>query len=65
MRLVRELRGETGIKPFAAVTTIAGQLGYGVEALRRWVNQTDVDDGKSAGTTNVRRLGELNSSSTK
>jgi transposase-like protein len=51
VRLVRELRRETGIRPFAAVRRVAGQLGYGVESLRRWVNQADIDDGNRPGVT--------------
>ena len=50
VRLVRQLRAETGQR-FGAVKRVAEQLGYGVESVRNWVNQADVDDGTRAGTT--------------
>ncbi len=60
MRLVRQLRAETGQK-HGAVQRVAGQLGYGVESVRNWVNQADIDDGARAGTTSeeARRVKEL------
>ena len=30
---------------------VARQLGYGVESVRSWVRQADIDDGVTAGTT--------------
>ena len=50
VRLVRQLRQETGQR-HGAVKRVAEQLGYGVESVRLWVNQADVDDGVRAGTT--------------
>lgn len=50
VRLVRELRAETGQR-FGAVKRVAEQLGYGVESVRNWVNRADIDDGTRAGTT--------------
>ena len=50
VRLVRALRSETGER-YAAVKRVAEQLGYGVESVRNWVNQADIDDGTRAGTT--------------
>jgi transposase len=50
VRLVRKIRVETG-QSFGAVKRVAEQLGYGVESVRSWVKQADIDDGTAAGTT--------------
>ena len=50
VRLVRQLRTETGQR-HGAVKRVAEQLGYGVESVRNWVNQADVDEGTRAGTS--------------
>jgi transposase len=50
VRLVRRTRAETG-QSFGAVKRVAEQLGYGVESVRSWVTQADIDDGTTAGTT--------------
>ena len=50
VRLVRQLRAETGQR-HGAVKRVAEQLGYGVESVRNWVNQADVDEGTRAGTS--------------
>ncbi len=50
VRLVRQLRVETGQK-HGAVQRVAEQLGYGVELVRAWVAQADVDDGERPGTS--------------
>jgi transposase len=60
VRLVRQLREETGQK-HGAVQRVARQLGFGVETVRKWVNQADVDDGVRPGATTeenakIRRL---------
>jgi transposase-like protein len=60
IRLVRQLRAETGEK-HGAVQRVARQLGYGVETVRKWVNQADVDAGERPGITTednakIRRL---------
>jgi transposase-like protein len=34
------------------VQRVAEQLGYGVESVRSWVKQADVDDGLVGGTMN-------------
>jgi transposase-like protein len=47
---VRQLRAETGER-FGAVKRVADQLGYGVESVRSWVHQADIDDGVRPGTT--------------
>jgi transposase-like protein len=60
IRLVRQLRVETGQR-HGAVQRVARQLGYGVETVRKWVQQADVDAGERPGTTTednarIRRL---------
>ena len=60
VRLVRQLREETGEK-HGAVQRVANQLGFGVETVRKWVNQADIDDGVRPGVSTeenakIRRL---------
>lgn len=50
VRLVRTLRAELGTE-HGTVKRVADQLGYGVESVRAWVRQADIDDGYTAGTT--------------
>src|ERR1700758_2411913 len=50
VRMVRSLQAETGMT-HAAVVRVAEQLGYGVESVRSWVKQAEVDDGVRPGTT--------------
>ena len=50
VRLVRQLRRELGTK-HGTVQRVAGQIGCGVESLRTWVNQVDVDEGVEPGVT--------------
>src|SRR3954453_6314182 len=50
VRMVRALRAETGMT-HGAVRRVADQLGYGVESVRSWVKQADVDDGAAPGVT--------------
>ena len=64
VRLVRQIREETGER-YGAVQRVALQLGYGVETVRKWVNQADVDAGERPGTTTednakIRRLEQEN-----
>lgn len=64
VRLVRKIRAETG-QSFGAVQRVAEQLGYGVESVRSWVRQADIDDGVEAGTSTaeaerVKRLEQEN-----
>ena len=49
VRLVQLAREEG--RGFAAVQRIADQLGYGVESVRQWVKQADIDAGEKAGLT--------------
>jgi transposase-like protein len=60
VRLVRQLRTETGQR-HGAVKRVAEQLGYGVESVRNWVNQADVDEGTRVGTSteDAARIKEL------
>ena len=60
VRMVFEIRAETGQKG-GAVQRVAGQLGIGVESLRLWVNQAEVDGGHRPGTTtaDAARIREL------
>ena len=50
VRLVRQLRKELGTT-HGTVGRVADQIGCGVEALRPWVKQADIDDGLEAGVT--------------
>jgi transposase len=52
VRLVRQLRKELGTE-HGTVYRVARQLGYGIESVRAWVKQADIDDGVSAGTTSA------------
>ena len=60
VRLVRQLRKELGTT-HGTVQRVASQLGYGVESVRQWVKQADIDEGHVAGVTTVeaRRVREL------
>jgi transposase len=60
VRMVRSLQAETGMTA-GAVRRVAEQLGYGVESVRSWVKQADVDDGVRSGvtTSESERLKEL------
>ena len=50
VRMVRSLQAETGMT-HGAVRRVAEQLGYGVESVRSWVKQADVDEGIRPGVT--------------
>ncbi len=50
VRMVRALRAEMGMT-HGAVRRVADQLGYGVESVRSWVKQADVDEGTAPGVT--------------
>ena len=60
VRLVRQLRKELGTDQ-GVVARVARQLGYGVESVRSWVNQADIDGGQRPGTTTAEaeRMKEL------
>ena len=46
VRMVRTLRAELGITQ-GTVQRVATQLGYGVDSVRMWAKQADIDDGAS------------------
>jgi transposase len=50
VRLVRQLRRELGTSQ-GTVERVARQLGYGVESVRGWVKQADIDGGERPGAT--------------
>jgi transposase len=50
VRMVRSLRAETG-STTGTVRRVADQLGYGVESVRSWVKQADIDEGAVPGVT--------------
>jgi transposase-like protein len=58
--MVRALRGELGAEQ-GTVSRVAHQLGYGVESVRSWVRQADIDDGYAPGvsTAESQRVKEL------
>ncbi len=60
VRMVRTLRAELGTE-HGTVHRVATQLGYGVESVRSWVKQADIDDGHVAGvsTADAGRMRDL------
>jgi transposase len=50
VRMVFQLREETG-ESQGSVKRVADQLDIGVESLRSWVKQAEIDGGHRAGTT--------------
>ena len=52
VRLVRQLRAELGTE-HGTIRRIADQLGYGVESVRGWVKQADIDDGAKPGVSSA------------
>jgi len=60
VRMVRALRAELGTE-HGTVQRVARQLGYGIESVRSWVRQADIDDGHAPGvsTAEARKLREL------
>ena len=64
VRMVRSLRAELGTDQGTA-QRVALHLGYGVESVRSWVRQVDIDDGLMGGVTSdgsdeIRRLEQEN-----
>lgn len=60
VRMVRTLRTELGTSQ-GTVARVADQLGYGVESVRSWVRQADIDDGHAPGvsTAESQRIKDL------
>jgi transposase len=60
VRLVRQLQAETGRRQ-GAIQRVAAQLGYGVESVRTWVKQAEIDAGEAPGVTTAeaQRIKEL------
>ena len=52
VRMVRTLRAELGTD-HGTVQRVARQLGYGVESVRTWVRQADIDEGHAPGVSTV------------
>src|ERR1700751_6423911 len=50
VRMVRTLRAELGTA-HGTVARVARQLGYGMESVRSWVRQADIDDGYAPGVS--------------
>ena len=60
VRMVRQLREELGTSQ-GTVKRVANQLGYGVESVRSWVKQAEIDAGDTPGATTAeqQRVKEL------
>ena len=52
VRMVRTLRAELGTE-HGTVHRVARQLGYGIESVRSWVRQADIDDGFAPGVIDL------------
>jgi transposase len=52
IRLVREHAGDYPTQ-WAAITAVSGRLGMSAETLRKWIRQTEVDEGKAPGVTSA------------
>jgi transposase-like protein len=50
VRMVRTLRAELGTD-IGTIARVARQLGYGLESVRAWVRQAEVEEGHAAGVT--------------
>jgi transposase len=59
--MARDAIAEQGGQSFGVVPRVAKQLGVGVESLRSWLKQAEIDDGHRPGTssTDAARIVEL------
>jgi len=59
--MARDAIAEQGGQAFGVVPRVAKQLGVGVESLRGWLKQAEIDDGRRPGTssTDSARIAEL------
>lgn len=51
IRMVLEAAEAQGGSRFGVIAPIAEKLGIGVESLRQWMKQADIDAGRQGGTT--------------
>ncbi len=61
VRMARDAIAEQGGQTFGVVPRIARQLGVGVESLRGWLAQAEIDAGNRPGTSSAdaQRIAEL------
>ena len=61
VRMVLDIRGDAGRDEPGVIPRIAKQLGIGVESLRGWVKQAEIDNGRKPGTStaDAQRIFEL------
>jgi len=52
VRMVRTLRAELGTD-HGTIQRVARQLGYGIESVRSWVRQADIDEGHTPGVSSA------------
>lgn len=50
VRMVRTLRAELGTD-IGTIARVARQLGYGLESVRAWVRQAEIDEGHAPGVS--------------
>ncbi len=55
VRMVQALRAEIGTSQ-GTVKRVAQQLGYGVESVRGWVKQAEIDSGHAPGVTTAEQV---------
>ena len=53
VRMAQDLIAEQGGQRFGVVTRVARELGIGIESLRGWLKQSDIDDGRRPGTSSA------------
>lgn len=61
VRMARDAIAEQGGQSFGVVPRVAKRLGVGVESLRTWLKQAEIDDGHRPGTSSAdaARIAEL------